>query len=486
MRWRLLSFLLIFPTISIHADNILPGQVINYSDFSYISSIAVGFDYVYFGSTNGITRYNVKTTRWADPMTGIEGLEGGNVREIRVSRDDQTVWARTEIGYFEYNETFGYWSPIDTFPNEQVFGHHIQPDPTYIPPPGYNYMSSGALVDQNGKRFPLTDVVDDGWSNLWIGTWGLGAMHADISIQRLEVLNYGLIQEDVSAICADSGTLWMGGESRDYYRTGITSFVWRNNDFDYIETEGTFVSTAPNIYDIATDDNRIYAATDNGVWVIDKKGMKIADQLRRSSGLSTNQVAAVLVAGDTLYAGTSLGLSIIGLKPDSAVENAKTLLSSQSISCLDRADDALWIGTSAGAYRLEMNTAKLSVLSAPEISDKDQIYAITHSPGAIWIASENNLISINLQTAQIVSYPEVNSYGGARAIAICDSTLAVATQNGLLLYTLGAKIRHQRFTKDDGLLSLNLKRVVFDGDYLWIGSDRGLSRFWYKNPALMR
>ena len=468
------------------ADNILPGQVVNYSDFSYISSIAVGFDYIYFGATNGITRYNVKTGQWADPMTGIAGFSGENIREIRASRDDNFIWARTDNGSYEYNGAFGYWNSVDTFPDKQVSGRHVQPGPSYIPPFGYNYISSGSLIDEYGKKFPITDIVDDGWSNLWIGTWGLGALHSDISILRLEILQFGLLQENVSTIYLDNGILYLGGESRNSYRTGITIFDWHNNDFDYVETEGTFVSRAENVNDLAADDEKIYAATDNGILVIDKKSLKITDRLRRSSGLSVNQVTTILVSGDTLFAGTAFGLNLLRLKPDTSGKDTKTMLSSLSISCLDKVDDAIWIGASGGAYRLDLKSAKLNLLSAPEISDKDQIYDITHSSDAVWLALENNLISINLQTADIASYPEANNYGGARKIAIKDSTLAVATTNGLLIFTLGAKTRRQLFTKDDGLLSLDIGDMAFDGDYLWLGSDRGLTRFWYKNPALAR
>lgn len=483
---RLLLIFILFLESSSLADNILSGQVVNYSDFSYISSIAVGFDYIYFGSTNGITRYNAKTGEWADPMTGIAGFSGENIREIRASRDDNFIWARTDNGFYEYNETFGYWSSVDTFPDKQVSERHLQPDLSYIPPFGFNYLSSGALIDEHGKKFPITDIVDDGWSNLWIGTWGLGALHSDISILRLELLQYGLLQEDVSTIYPDNGALYLGGESRSSYRTGITVFNWHNNNFDYIETEGTFVSQAENVNDLAANNEKIYAATDNGIAVIDKKSMKISDRLRRSSGLSVNQVRTILVSGDTLFGGTAYGLNLLRLKSDTSGKDTKIMLSSLSISCLDKVGDALWIGTSGGAYRLDLKSAKLSLLSAPEISDKDQIHDITHSSDAIWLALENNLISINLQTADIASYPEVNNYGGARRVAIKDSTLAVATANGLLIFTLGSKTRHQLFTRDDGLLSLDIRDMVFDGDYLWLGTDRGLTRFWYKNPALVR
>lgn len=478
LAWLILFALPVFPL------GILSDLVVHYSNFSYISSVAVGYDYVYFGTTNGLTRYEIASRKWAEPMTGIDGLPAKEIREVRASQNDQYVWVRTDIGLFEYNRTFDRWSPIMQFPNESSFGKHLQPDFSYFPPPGFTYLPSGVIVDDDGKRFPVTDIIDDGWANLWIGTWGLGALWSDNTNHLLQLLKYGLIQNDVAAICSDSGILWIGGQSHDSYRTGITSFDWRKNDFDHVEIRGGLIRSSESVYDLSAGKERIYAATDNGILVIDKKSRQIVERIGLSFGLPDLQVYSLRLNGDTIFAGTEFGLARLDMSTDSTDKSIGTLLYAEPIYALERESNALWIGSEHGLYRLDLSSGKLGILSIPEVSESARIYDLAIAGEKIWVASEENLISIGLDDAQVETFPEVINYGGARAVAARDSLVALAVRDGLLLLFLGDKPHHFLYTVNDGLLSHNIQTLLFDGDYLWLGCERGLTRFWYRNPNL--
>jgi len=47
-----LALFLCFPTRA----EIIPGQFVSWTDFSYITTITIGNDFVYFGTTEGILR----------------------------------------------------------------------------------------------------------------------------------------------------------------------------------------------------------------------------------------------------------------------------------------------------------------------------------------------------------------------------------------------------------------------------------------------
>jgi len=42
--------------------------------------------------------------------------------------------------------------------------------------------------------------------------------------------------------------------------------------------------------------------------------------------------------------------------------------------------------------------------------------------------------------------------------------------------------RKRVFDERDGLLSIKITTIVPEGDYLWLGSDQGLTRFKWVNP----
>jgi ligand-binding sensor domain-containing protein len=480
----ILSLVITFYSLTGAQNTGLENLTLNYSDFSYVRSIAVGFDYVYIGTSNGIIRYNISHDKWANPMTGIEGLPSNDILEIRASRNDDKVWARTEHGVYEYIRPFDSWSLVDGFPNEVHNGKHITPDFDYFAPPNYNYFNNGILTDQNNNQYIITDILDDGWSNLWIGTRGLGVLRADNSSRRMEMLKFGLIQNDVSSIHSVDGVLWIGNGNIGSFRSGITIFDWRQNEFNYIETGIDHYFYPEYMNDITSDDHAVYFATDNGILIADKESGVILDNWQRKGGLSDNQIYSILSTGDTLLIGTQYGLGITNLHPDSMKTDITTVLPSLAILSLEKVDQDIWIGTTRGTYRMDLETGKMGRFNAKASAGFGEIRDIRACQSSIWLATDEDIVSIDLETADLESFTETIQHGGARALDIKDSLVAAATANGLLLIFNGQKPHSYLYTINDGLISNDIRDLVFDGEFIWLATDRGLTRFWYKNPSL--
>jgi len=470
-----------FPGI---AFELLPGLAVNYSNFSFIHSIAVGFKYVYFGTTNGVTRFNISQKQWDTPLTGIEGLGHDEIFEIKASFDDEKIWVRTEFGFFEYSGVFNRWDPVTEIPDEIANGRHLESDFNYIPPPGYDYFNTGILADQHNNMFKITDVVDDGWTNLWIGSWGLGALRADNSSRLMQLLNYGLLQDDITAVYSDSGTIWMGGIDTGYIRSGFTAFDWEANDFKFIETNPGYYSLAGSVNDIVANDNKVFFGTDDGLYIYDRKKREITDLLRRSPDIPDARIHSLFLTDNSLYVGTEFGLGIIDILSDSSEILSKTILPSYSILALDSIDNFIWIGTDHGTFRLDISSGKLGHLKLPEVSGGSEIRDIKHSDRKIWLLVNRELKSIDRNSTAIENYPEALQYNDVRSIAVKDTIVAAATDAGLMLLFDGSKDKHFLYTTADGLISNNIRDLAFDGEYIWIGTDQGLTRFWYLHPSL--
>lgn len=482
----LLSLLMILP-VSIGAGQFIKDLVLNYSNFMYVSAIAVGFRYTYFATTNGIVRYNIADERWDEPLTGIEGLRlpEVTVNRLEVSFDDKVLWISTDQGYYEYNEIYDRWDQIDRWPEIYNRNEHLYPDRQYIPPAGYNYMPDGSLIDIHSRIFQLTDIVADSWSNLWIGTWGLGPGRADRHHSHIELMDYGLLQEDVTALYSDEGRLWISGLAYDALRTGITIFEPEANSFSYFETYGSLIGRAASVFDIVGNGDDVFVATENGILVIDKEKRVIVDEIGGFGDLPETYVNCLAAVGDTLFAGTAQGLAVFYFHPDSVNRRGQILLAERDIVALELSGEYLWIGTDRGAYRLNRSTRVLGRLRAAEITQSRYVYDIEVDGEWVWLATEEEMVAIDMETADIELYPEVNNYGGVHAIAVRDTLIAAAVDRGLLLIYDGKKPRHELYTVNEGLLSNEIRDLLFEGDYLWLGTDKGLSRFWYKNPLIL-
>ncbi len=487
MKNKIISFLIFILCLLYsfgYAYEFLPDLVKNYSNFSFINSVAVGFKYVYFGSTNGVTRYSITQKQWDSPLTGFEGFDNSEIFTIKASFDDERIWINTESGDYEYSGVFNRWTPIFQIPEEATNGTHIGLDFDYIPPPDYHYLNTGILVDMYDNGHSIRDIVDDGWGNQWIGTWGLGAFHADNSSRILEPLTYGLLQEDITSLYSDNGTLWMGGSDTGYVRPGFTAYNWTENSFEHIKTEPGILSFAGHVYAIAASEKKVLIGTDDGLLVIDKKQNKIIDHLYQRSGLPDDRILSLLIYDNKLYVGTEYGLGIVDINSDLNKIEIKTILPTHAILSLDQIEDHIWIGTHLGTFRLNLLNEKLGYLKSAEISGKREVRFIKHSEHKIWMVVDFELKSIDRNSAEIENFPEVIQYGDLRSIAVSDTIVAVATGSGLLLLFDGTKDNHFLYTVGDGLISNDIRDLVFDGDYIWLGTDKGLTRFWYKHPSL--
>ncbi len=464
----------------------LSGLAVNFSDFSYVRTITAGYEYAYFGTTNGITCYNISNNKWELPLTGISGLLGTVILKIQTDRNDEYLWVQTELGKFEYSRTHDFWTQVNEIPPDDGFVHHLSPEPVYFAPQGYNYLSNGVLADFNDHRYPLTDIIDDGWSNLWIGTWGLGAIRADNSNYQMELLNYGLLYKDVSKIAIMDNRVWAGGDLQESLRPGLTVYSPDNNAFDYVLPDYNLLGWMSSVNGFAEGPNDIFAATDNGLLVVGKNSLNAKDLLRLPNRTAVYDIVnCVATRGDSIFVGLTYGVALIYPYGDSISFDHALLLPDLTIYTLENINDALWIGTNRGVYRLDYKSGKLEQLNIWQVSGPTDVYDISAGPNKIWIATGENLVAIDPRTGDVTDYPEVYNYGGVRSVDSQGDIVAAATGDGLLLYFFGKKKYHNYlYTENDGLPSNNIKAVRFDGDYLWIGSDQGLTRFWHRHPGL--
>ena len=68
----------------------------------WITSLAVGREYVYFGSTGGIIRYNIYSNRWERPWTVSDGLPDNNILSIAYDENTDYVWCSTRLGAYQF------------------------------------------------------------------------------------------------------------------------------------------------------------------------------------------------------------------------------------------------------------------------------------------------------------------------------------------------------------------------------------------------
>lgn len=444
--------------------------------------------YVYAATTEGIIRYNKIEKRFEAPLTGRVGLRGDEIRGIWTDTFDKKLLLQTDAGKFEYDHFFKEWTEVSEFSEFETDVRHIATPTGMLPPFGFNTLSDGTIVDRYGRNFPINDMIDDGTGTLWIGTWGFGLATAESSSKLIELLPYGLIQNQVSAILDEDSLVWLGGPLGNSYRSGLTSFNLAENQFNYVETGLSNYSPEADIYCLAGNDEAIFVGSSEGLFVYDRALGKITDRMTERNGLTERIVSALEIVGDSLFVGTSGGIAVVDFVKDSITYLNPREFLHQVIYDFELVDNTLWIATERGAYQLLLDSGELFKFKDPEAILFSRVYALDRYEDQLWFLGDDDLLRLNFKTGQTKGYPAGpihlgNSLYPFRALAVNDRVAAVSSSNGFtIFFDEKGKPDYREFSTSDGLPSSNVMALLFDGDYLWVGTERGLSSFWWNNP----
>jgi WD40 repeat protein len=301
----------------------------------------------------------------------------------------------------------------------------------------------------------------------------------------MEPMPFGLIQNNVIDVYSHNDRIWVSGQARDGGRSGISIYDPKANDFEYLESE--FFNDFPviDVNCLAVNEQTVFIGSEEGVLLYDRAMERVTRTLSSHNGLPHDNVLSLQLFGDSLYVGTQEGLAMITSGGDSATFLFPSRFNQMAVFCFELVDSILWIGTSEGAFRLQLSNGKLHQFIDPDQALTGDVYAIAAwekqlvfaSPdGVVWADGRTGEVQLLLITDRI--------HSSVVALAVNDRIVAAAADDGLtLIYYTDKRQNKRTFTTQDGLPSDNLYDLLLDGDYLWVGSDEGLSRFWWNNPT---
>ena len=106
-------FIVLLPTLSYSQEsrpriretnpNYDQGDWVSYSVARFVTSIAVGTEYVYFGTTeSGITRYDQFRNSWDFPWTTSNGLADNEILALAFDQTTGYLWcaSRTAVSFY--------------------------------------------------------------------------------------------------------------------------------------------------------------------------------------------------------------------------------------------------------------------------------------------------------------------------------------------------------------------------------------------------
>ncbi|NUM78010.1 hypothetical protein HUU40_26920 [candidate division KSB1 bacterium] len=529
-------------------DRYRPGDWVSYGVNRYISSVAASPEQAFFGTTTGIARYDILRSQWQAPYTTSDGLADNRMSVIGFDHITSTLWCGHALGLsrqhpaslrwtnfpkiefgLAYNDEFvslGFDNNNNWFETasgrmfrQDKFGNIFSPAdgqtpdasviwfgaraprprmfPQFFMPAGFLFDPKGIVQDNHLRQAPVTSISEDRWGNMWLGTWGLGALRVDVNLGQAQPISIGLASQRVDALLFDEEGLWIGGvrntirQPRDESLEGIT--YWRdpqagisdNRDWRYYDARYNFSMSSDEVNGFEFHEGKLYCATQNGISIYDTRKDRW-QRLMSSDGLASERVNDVAVYENYLYAATDLGLNRIALataRKDSfgIGEILPNLLRHIRVEDLERQENLLWAATAQGPFVYDMAKATGGYIDAGDDASRAAAYAVSYYDSLVWFGTDLGIDALDVNARTWLGAPARQSFAGTDIYCIEAGPEAVwvGTNAGVYKYHGGRK-EWRQYTAEDGLLDNHVNAVALDEDYVWFGTDLGVTVFRWK------
>ena len=329
------------------------------------------------------------------------------------------------------------------------------------------------LIEQYGPeslptKETITALAEDGAGTLWIATWGDGLLR----LQRGSFAHYGttegLSNGTIHCLLAeDDGSLWVGTNAAGMNR------LRPRRIYQIGAPEGLSDSDADAVVEAA--DGSLWIATE-GRGLNHYRDGRMRTYTTRD-GLSSNVVLAIGEARRTgvIWAGTAEG-GLNWLERD----RFRSITLKAGINIAQVVEDrggVLWVGTSAGLYRVE-HGAVVRVYTTADGLPNNRVFAVTEArDGSMWLGTSSGFS--HFQQGRFTNYGVARpGTPGVRVLFFNEDAEGV-----LWLGTQGRGLGRMKdgqlswFGIDQGLNDETAYSVLegAEGD-LWISTNRGICR----------
>lgn len=496
-----LCLLVVSSTVN-YSGSFREGDWVSYTNFRYVTSVAMDQTVVYFGTTGGVIRYDRFAGQWLTPLTVTDGIPSSRIDNIAFDPSNGRIWVATAGGNAYYQPTFQQWYFGGEFPADLV-RNEFDPGrfPVLTTPFGLSYQE-GVITDQNFQQFQLTRGVGDGYDTMYVGTWGMGPLVINSRYGDLSTFSFGPYDSDVSTVVLIGDRLWIGDNSSSDPALTVfdrSSGEWSWHQVRYTDglasavlTSGALMRGSPDLTWLGTDYGLLrYRGNEDDF-----------SSLADFSNLPSNLVLCVASDNLGVFAGTDNGLGYVGRstkkekhKPDSAAVIDTTEASGRYnfpvrsltgfiINDDDIIGNYLYLATDRGVLRRELKKgSRYEYVNTPDRMLSTDIYDIAGTGDSLLFLTYRDIVIIDTSTGRSSTLTDSRYFDQwrMRKMAVDGLDIWVATDIGLWKYRLNDGYS-RLFTAADGMISDDVRGLILDGDYLWLATPDGLIRFYWNNP----
>ncbi len=459
-----------------------------------------------------VGQYNITTSSEIYNVAEIDGvfrakrmaIENKDLRISKGVKDDQhNMWYATNRGlhclFASKNKLF----KIDKTSNENITDLFCDKANNiwYLANNNlYKYESAINKLTKINIGLKATSLFIDHMNELWIGTIGQGlySTNLDAHDYNVEDLNLklnaiGMVANlTISSIYESDDKyediIWLGSTTQ-----GLLQYSRSKNSFENLhEIIRNKNPEASSYFAIYTDDDLLYAGTDNGIFSLNMKNDEVVRIKVDDTNEKSNQLQDILKdSKNNLWLGTNNGLYVKKSKKPNFTKMVFPSLDLKDFAVYKIKEDnnqQMWVGTSNGI--LKMDQSKTIAIDTLIINGtKEKITTVgalaIDTIGNLWIGTTKGIYVQNIHNTSKYIYQPDNKNGLIENV-INDifvnkkGEVWIATPKGLSKAIKGKdnKITFEHFTEKDGLFNSYVYGILEDAiGHLWLSTNKGLFDF---------
>ena len=453
-----------------------PKDWLNLPFVKIIHSITADPFNVYIGTPDAIYVFNKLQNQITRTLTSSDGITG-NIRICAFDRESGLLWIVADKTLIGYN--VGINLIITLFPNFYIRSLGIADSYIYF------------LTDEKPWRMKKKDrkfqAVDKPDTNaVWFGERNSYKATNYSFLVPYFYLDENLIKHDIRVVFEDRKTLWVGADEYgiltydlvtkqpiSHWRVGlnigkISKILSLDNDIWFIGTNGFAKHSAQ------TEDWDYYS-TPFGATFSSKSVLlqpKILD-LRRIQGISS-----LAQEHNNYWIGS--GNRIYHYDQESNVLTP-IFAFPIPIQAVSISEDTIFFIAANELYRYQAKTKMIDTIFDPYQKLAFGVFDLAQTESRRYFSVYGGFLSLDtLGNWQLHIPPGIDLSMPFTSLAGYDNYLFIGMADGLIVFNEEIE-KYDFFTTKEGLLSNNMNAMYADSNYLWIGTDRGISRFSYRN-----
>ena len=327
-------------------------------------------------------------------------------------------------------------------------------------------------------------------SDVWLGTLGGGLYLADPMFNRARPISYGLFERGAASLALAADGVWIGALGLDLRGTGgIVSTTSDLQQWSWLRGPADGSMAGLRVHDIVIRDGTVWVATDRGIAQRTIRGNTTPgeSEWRWTRGRQFGRAFALAVGTGGIWVGSDQGVTHLpgiggGLSDDRGATEARTerTIASPPVRALVLIGDTLWAGTAAGLRRLRVSDPAPRFFdfanSAPAWLSRG-IVALARSDSIIIAATDERVAMIDLgrgTAGQLPGEPDLARLGRLFTVGVDARTVWVGGDRGAVVIDRATGVI--RSVNPVGVLADPVLDIVLQPDFAWLATPSGVVR----------